>query len=256
MQGKVDHKNAIIGIIALTAFFLLWEFSSRNNLIDSQFVPPFSTVALEAGVLLEDGSLFHHIGSSLGRLFSGLGLAVVTGIPLGFFLSGWTPGFSNFMKPLLNNFSMLNPFALIPVFITILGIGEISKIGIIYWVLVWPVTFSTTVGIQAIDPEVMLVARSMGAKRRDIFFHISIPAAIAPIFQGLKTSLTLGFIVLLSAEMVGAETGLGWLVFNSQKNYNIPRMYVGILLVAIIGFVISGLLDYMQKSIVDWNQEA
>jgi NitT/TauT family transport system permease protein len=252
----MKNKGILISIVILAAFFALWEFAARRGLIDTQFVPAFSTVISEAGELLKDNALFVHIASSLGRLFAGLGLALVTGLPLGFFLSGWTPRLTAFISPLLNNLSLVNPFALIPVFITVLGIGEVSKIGIIYWVLVWPVIFATVAGVSAIDPAIIDVARSVGARGPKIFFDIIIPAAIHRIFAGLKTSLTLGFLVLLSAEMVGAETGLGWLVFNSQKNYNIPRLYVGVLMVAIIGFVISLLIDHLQKVIVVWEPEA
>jgi NitT/TauT family transport system permease protein len=252
----MKNKGILISIAILAAFFAFWEFAARRELVDTQFVPAFSTVISEAGELLQGNALFVHIASSLGRLFAGLGLALVTGLPLGFFLSGWTPRLTAFISPLLNNLSMVNPFALIPVFITILGIGEVSKVGIIYWVLVWPVIFATVAGVSAIDPALIDVARSVGAKGPKIFFDIIIPAAIHRIFTGLKTSLTLGFLVLLSAEMVGAETGLGWLVFNSQKNYNIPRLYVGILMVAVIGFVISVLIDRLQKVIVVWEPEA
>jgi NitT/TauT family transport system permease protein len=252
----MKNKGILISIVILAAFFAFWEFAAGRGLIDTQFVPAFSTVIGEAGELLRDNTLFVHIASSLGRLFAGLGLALATGLPLGFFLSGWTPRFTAFISPLLNNLAMVNPFALIPVFITILGIGEVSKVGIIYWVLVWPVIFATVIGVSAIDPAIIDVARSVGAKGPKIFFDIIIPAAINRIFTGLKTSLTLGFLVLLSAEMVGAETGLGWLVFNSQKNYNIPRLYVGILMVAIIGFVISVFIDRLQKVIVVWEPES
>lgn len=246
-------KNIFTSLIVLIAFFAFWEFAASRELIDTQFVPAFSTVIRESRELLGDHMLFVHIASSLGRLFAGLGLGLITGLPLGFLLSGWRPRFTAFVKPLMTNLSLVNPFALIPVFITILGIGEISKIGIIYWVLVWPVIFATAAGISAIDPAIINVARSMGARSLKVFFDIIIPSTLSYVFTGFKTSLTLGFLVLLSAEMVGAETGLGWLVFNSQKNYNIPRLYVGILLVALIGFMISMIIDKLQKSIIIWN---
>jgi len=136
----------------------------------------------------------------------------------------------------------------------LLGIGEASKVGIIFWVLIWPILFATASGVMQIDPAVVSIARSMGAGGIKIFFDIIVPGTINRVFTGLKSALTLGFIVLLSAEMVGAKSGLGWLVFNSNKNYNITRLYVGILFVAVIGFLLSVGIDKLQKNIVVWEE--
>jgi NitT/TauT family transport system permease protein len=251
----MKNKGFYISVIALCAFFVLWEIAARRGVIDTQFIPAFTTVIGESKGMLRDGTLPIHILTSLARLLGGLALALIVGVPLGFLLGGWTPRFTAFIKPLLTNLSLVNPFTLIPVFILLLGMGEVSKVGIIFWVLVFPVLFSTIAGVTQIDPAIIDISRSMGAKGLKVFKDIIIPASISHIFTGLKTSITLGFLVLLSAEMIGAEAGLGWLVFNSQKNYNIPRLYVGILMVAVMGFLLSVSIDKLQRSIVVWKEE-
>ncbi|MDR3363660.1 MAG: ABC transporter permease [Clostridiales Family XIII bacterium] len=253
-QIKKPNLGFFVSLVAIIAFFLLWEWASRSGAVDSQFVPPVSKVLGDAWALLLNGTLPIHILSSLARLFAGLGLAIALGIPLGFLLGGWAPKLAGFIRPLLMNLSMLNPFALIPVFMLLLGIGEASKVGIIFWVLIWPILFATASGVMQIDPAVVSIARSMGAGGIKIFFDIIVPGTINRVFTGLKSALTLGFIVLLSAEMVGAKSGLGWLVFNSNKNYNITRLYVGILFVAVIGFLLSVGIDKLQKNIVVWEE--
>jgi len=249
-------QNAAITVIAIAAFFGLWEIAARNGFVDAQFVPPVSVVFAEMRGMHEAGFLVGHILASLLRFFEGLGLALVVGIPLGYLLGGFSPRFSAFIRPLFTNLSLLNPLALIPVFIVLFGIGETSKVAIIFWVLVFPVIFSTAAGTAAIDPARISVARSMGTKGLRMFTSVVLPSAVSRIFTGIKSSVMIGFIVLISAEMVGANEGLGFLVHYSQKNYNIPRLYVSIVLVAAIGFLLSVFIERLHAAIVVWKEEA
>jgi NitT/TauT family transport system permease protein len=253
---KPSGKAALISGISIAALFAVWEAAARLRLIDTQFVPAFSTVMKESYELLITGKLLEHIGVSMGRLFMGILLAVATALPLGFLLAGWAPRLTAFIRPLFTNLSMLNPFTLISVFIILLGIGEGNKIGIIYWVILWPALFSTIAGVTRIDPQVVKAARVMGAKGMKLFFSVILPGSINRVFTGIKSAVTLGFTVLLSAEMIGSEAGLGWIIFNAQKNYNVPRMFVGIVFIAILGVLVSVLIDRLQKKIVIWEEGA
>jgi NitT/TauT family transport system permease protein len=158
------------------------------------------------------------------------------------------------LNPLLVNLSLVNPFTLLPVFILLLGMGEGSKIFVIYWVVLFPALFSTIAGINRIDPQLIKAARAMGSGGMKIFFDIILPGSAANLFTGIKSAITMGFTVLLGSEMLGARSGLGWIIFNSQKNYNIPRAYVGILFIALAGVIVSVLIDALQKRIVRWQE--
>ncbi|MDR3255004.1 MAG: ABC transporter permease [Synergistaceae bacterium] len=243
-----------ISVIVVAFFFLIWEIAARLNILDTQFIPAFSTVIKETLAMAASGDLFKHIFASLLRLFFGIGLAVLISLPLGFLLAGWTPRLSAFLNPLFTNLSMANPFTLIPVFMLLLGMGEVSKIGIIFWVTLWPALFSAISGVRQIDPVVLKAARAMGASGVKIFFAIILPGSVNRIFTGVKSSVTLGFTVLMGAEMIGSKAGLGFIIFTSNKNYNIPKLYVGILMIAITGALVNLLIEKMQKSIVVWEE--
>jgi NitT/TauT family transport system permease protein len=240
----------------IAAFFLIWEAAARLNLIDTQFIPAFSVVMREVFSLARSGALFVHISASVIRLFLGIILAVAAALPLGFMLAGWTPRTADFLNPLFTNLSMANPFTLIPVFILVLGMGEVSKVGIIFWVVLWPALFSTIAGVSQIDPEMIKAARAMGASGTKIFLSVILPGSVKRIFTGVKSSVTFGFTVLVGAEMIGAKAGLGFIIFTSNQNYNIPRLYVGILTIAVVGVAVSLFIERLQKLIVVWEESA
>ncbi|MFV0529359.1 MAG: ABC transporter permease [Lachnospiraceae bacterium] len=250
------RKRSTIAIaVFLLLFFAVWEIAVRAGWLDEQFIPAFSTIIREMLTLAASGQLLIHIVVSFLRILAGTLLAVGIGVPLGFLLAGWAPRLTAFLKPLLTNLSMLNPFTLIPVFIIVLGLGESSKIGLIFWVLIWPVLFSSIAGVGQLDPGLVKAARSMGAKGSKIFWAVILPGSIDRIFTGLKSAVTLGFTVLLGTEMIGSDTGLGWIIHNSQKNYNIPRMYVGIVCIAVLGLLVSLGIEKLQKRIVVWKED-
>ncbi|MDR0886704.1 MAG: ABC transporter permease [Clostridiales Family XIII bacterium] len=253
-NGKL--RNKIISIVAIVFFFVAWFIAGELELYDTQFVPGLGTVFAEAWHLIQNGVLLECISISVFRIVVGLSFSIVVGIPLGYLLGGFSPKFAAFIKPLLKNLSLVNCFTLIPVFILLFGIGEGSKMGIIFWVLVFPVMFATIQGVEQIDPAIINAARSMGAGKIKIFFDIALPAAATPVFAGVKSAASLGFLVLLSAETVGAKSGLGWLVFNSHANYNVPRLFVGILAVALFGFVFTAVIELAQKRIIVWKEES
>lgn len=246
-------KQRYINIIVIAVFFLIWELAARAGILDTQFVPAFSTVALKMFNMMLSGELFIHISISIQRMAIGFILATIVAVPAGFILGGWVPKVAEFFNPLFTNFSQVNPFTLIPLFIILFGIGEAGKISIIFWVILWPMLFTTMAGINQIEPILIKGARSMGANGLQIFFKVILPGSIGRIFTGIKTALTIGFTMLIGTEMVGAEAGIGWIISNSQKNYDIPKLYVGILTIAIVGALISVLADKLKESLIVWE---
>jgi NitT/TauT family transport system permease protein len=222
--------------------------------IEGQFIPPLSKVLLEIGKLAADGSLFLHIAASLQRTILGLFFAVSLAVPMGFLLGGVFPALSRQLRPLFRLFGQINAFALLPIFILFFGIGEVSKVAVIFWTTVWPVLFTTIVGVRNIDPIYIKSARSIGADRVAIFSKVILPAAAPVIFTGVRTGATHAFLMLIAAEMIGAKAGLGWLVHNSEMNAIIPRLFAAMITIAILGTIINYLLFMLEKSLVDWKQ--
>ncbi|MDU4960471.1 MAG: ABC transporter permease [Sporomusaceae bacterium] len=250
LTGMPDR---LIDLSGLAAFLLAWEFFPRLGVVDGQFIPPLTNVLREIVKLAVDGSLFIHIAASLQRILIGLLAAISLAVPLGFLLGGVFPAAAQQLRPLFRLFGQINAFALFPIFILFFGIGEAAKIAIIFWSTVWPVFFTTSVGVRNIDPLYVKSARAFGADKATIFFKVILPGAAPVIFTGIRSGATRAFLMLIAAEMIGAKAGLGWLVHNSEMNAIMPRLFAAMITIAALGMLLNWLLVRVEANIVDWQ---
>jgi NitT/TauT family transport system permease protein len=241
------------GMIAL---LLLWEAAPRLGWIDSQFFPSPSVIVQAGWKLAGTGELFVHIGVSLQRTVQGLLCAIALAVPLAFVLGGWFPRLTRFLRPLLNLFGQINAFSLFPLFVLFFGIGELAKFSIIFWSCLWPILFTTLAGVQGVEPIFVKVARSMGSGRLTLFLKVLLPGALPSIFTGVRIGATVAFLMLIAAEMVGAKSGLGWMVMNSQVNYQIPRLYLAAVIIALLGMALNYGIHWLEGRVVKWKEEA
>lgn len=246
-------KSKFLGSLSIILFLLLWEISPRIGLVKSTFVSPPSEVLLYYITLINDDNLFSHILISLLRSVSGFVLAIIIGVPLGFLLGGWFKTFERIVEPVLKFLGQFNPFSLFPIFILILGIGEISKIIMIFWVCLWPIIFNTTLGVREVDPLLIKSGKAMGLGKLKLILKIVFPASLAYIFNGLKLASGTAFFMLIAAEMMGASQGLGWLVWNAQVNFQIPKLYAGTVLISALGLIISHFFSVWEKKSLTWK---
>jgi NitT/TauT family transport system permease protein len=246
--------SVFIDNISIIAFFILWEVAPRVNLVPDTFISPLSLVISTLWDLLATGVLLPHIGVSLFRAICGLVLATVVGIPLGFLLSGWFRLFERIMSPVLRLLTEVNPFSLFPVFIVLFGIGEVSKIMMIFWVCLWPILLNTITGIQNVDGLLIKSARSLGVTGRQLFFKVILPAASPNIFHGLRTGAGVAFFMLIAAEMIGASSGLGWLVLNAQITYQIPKLFAATVMISALGLTLNYLFGRVEHKFLSWKE--
>ncbi|MBP2636241.1 MAG: ssuC 2 [Firmicutes bacterium] len=248
-----EAKERLIDVSGIVTFFALWEILPRIGVVDALFIPPLSVVLQTLWQLTAGGALFLHIAASLQRTLIGLALAVGTGLPLGFLLGGVYPALARQLRPLLRMLGQINGFSLFPIFILFFGIGEGAKVSIIFWSSVWPILFTTIAGIKQIDPLFIKSARSMGASRATIFWKVILPGAAPVIFTGVRTGATHAFLMLMAAEVIGASAGLGWLIHNSAMNSVIPRLFAGVISIALLGAAITYALHYLEELLIDWK---
>ena len=251
-----EAKNRIIDVSGIALFFILWEVLPHFGVIDGQFIPPLSVVLLTLWALAADGTIFIHSAASLQRTLIGLALATGLGLPCGFLLGGVYPKLARQLRPLLRMLGQINGFSLFPIFILFFGIGEGAKVSIIFWSSIWPVLFTTIAGIKQIDPLLIKSARSMGASRAIIFWKVILPGATPVIFTGVRTGATHAFLMLMAAEVIGASAGLGWLIHNSAINGVIPRLFAGVISIAVLGTAITYALHYLEELLIDWKAAA
>lgn len=247
MKNHLQHlRNQFINSSGIITLFLVWEIVPRMELVDPQFVPPLSQVLLFIGKLAASGKLFLHIAASLQRIFIGLLLAVVIAVPTGFILGGGFPTLSRRLAPLFKLLEQINPLCLSVIFMLFFGIGEQVKVMIIFWATIWPILFTTIVGVQQVDPLYIKIARSFGADKFTIFSKIMLPGAAPVIFTGIRAGATYAFFILVIAESMGAYFGLGRLIRTSA--------FGAVIIIALLGMMLDYLLYLLEVSLLGWNR--
>ncbi len=242
-------------MVAIGAFLVVWEALPRLGLIDTFLLPPVSVVLKKLFSLAFSGDLNGHLMSSLRRSLSGFGLSIAIGIPLGVCM-GWFKRFEKLVDPLLQVFRNTSILALFPVFILIFGLGEVSKVAIIFWGTIWPTLLNTISGVKSTDPLLVKSARSMGVSQIVLFWKVVIPAALPSILTGIRLSAANAVLILVAAEMLGANSGLGFFIFYSEQAYAIPEMYAGIVAISILGCMVNYTLIGFERRLTGWKERA
>ncbi|GAB4070906.1 ABC transporter permease [Ancylobacter sonchi] len=237
---------------SLVAVFALWELLPRLGLVDRVWFPPFTQVLGVIVQMLRSGELQNHIAGSLIRSVIGFGLAVSLAVPLGLVI-GWYARVRDFLTSALEFFRNTSALALLPVFILFLGIGEASKIGIVTFACFFPILLNTISGVKSVDPLLIKSARSLALSAPAIFAKIILPSAVPSVFTGFRLAAQSSILVLIAAEMVGATRGLGYLINYAQFNFLIPKMYAGILTIALIGLAVNQLLVTAERRLSRWR---
>lgn len=259
MNGEINKfllsmNNKLKNIVAILIFLLLWEIAPRLGLVNPAFLPPISDISITFLDTIISGELAENIIISLERAATGFGLALIVSIPLGIIM-GWYKKFEKFIDPLLQTFRQTSALALFPVFILFFGIGEISKFFIVFWATLWPILLNTISGVKYVDPLLIKSARSMSLTDTELFKKVILPSAIPSIMTGIRLGATASVLVLVAAEMIGAKSGIGFMVINSQYNFEIQKMYVAIITLAILGLICNYTLVWLEKRMTVWKED-
>ena len=253
MGFKLTSRRVIDSSVGIVLFLALWEALPQLGVVNPGYLSPPSAVLGAVLDLASSGDLLKHLQASLLRSFAGLLLAIACGVSLGLVM-GWFARVESVLDPLLQFFRQTSALALFPVFILFLGIGELSKIAIIFWASFWPILLSTISGVKQVDGLLINSALSMGANRWFLFTKIVLPAASPSIFTGIRLAGAYCITALVAAEMIGAHSGLGFLTLNSLEVFQIPSMYAGILLLAVVGLLLNFLLALLERRFTYWRR--
>ena len=239
--------------IAIVLFLALWEILPRIGVVSAAFLPPLSTVIETGWQLYQSGQLTTHLSVSLTRSVIGFFLALLIAIPLGLMI-GWYKLVAETLNPLLELFRNTTALALMPVFILFLGIGEVSKISLLVYACTWPILLNTISGVQNVDPLLIKSARTMGLPPHKLFRKVILPAAIPTIFVGIRLAGAISVLALVAVEMFGSKAGLGYLIIYSQYSFEIPQMFVGILVMTLVGLAFNYGLLAIEKHFTAWKK--
>lgn len=247
LAGRTATRSLLILVL-----LAVWEIAPRNDWVNPIFLPPLSDVLDAAWRLTTDGTLGHHVGASLTRSVVGFGIAVVAGVTLGL-LIGWYRFLADLLTPVLEILRNTAALALLPVVTLLLGIGETAKISLVVYAALFPILLNTLTGVRTVDPLLIRSARSLNLPPHQIFIKVVLPSAVPSIFTGLRMGAAASILVLVAAEMIGAKSGLGYLIQASQLNFQIANMYVGIIAIAALGLLANYGLLAVQRRLSGWR---
>ena len=239
--GASILKSGIISWILLIA---IWQIASLFNSPD--FLPsPLKTLeglkdVFDSGVLMED------IGISLQRVAIGWGRGILIAIPIGLLIGAFKP-VRALIEPLINFFRFVPAIGFLTLFLMWFGVGEASKTVLITYASMFPIIINTVAAVGAIEQTRYQAAESLGASRWQRFIHVTVPGAMPGMFTGVRLGLSAAIISIVGAEMLAADSGLGYLIYTSRLYYRTDWIFVGIVILGILGFLADRLLRLLAK---------
>jgi len=239
-------------VLSPVVLLAIWEAGAIVGVVDTRFFPAPTKIFAALWELVRSGEMLGHVAISLQRILIGFILGAVPGIVIGLAV-GLFPLARAVFQPLVDGLFPIPKIALLPMMIMLFGIGEGSKYAIIAIAVVFLVLINTETGVRNIDRIYFDVARNYGASQRMFFTDIALPGALPLIMAGLKLGMGVALIVIVSAEFVGAKSGIGYFIWNSWSIFQVEWMYAGLMVTAILGFVSALLLGALERLLVPWK---
>lgn len=252
-----DKALLVICAIALpSSIIILWELSTRFELIDELFLPSLSSIGSELVRMFSRGyaghSMIKHIGMSLFRVYTAFGIGSILGISLGL-LMGYYKYIRAAFYLVTEILRPIPPLAFITLFILWFGIGELSKVMIILYGGTLIVMLNTISGVNSCLKEKILAAHTLGAKDLDVFMYVIFPSALPYIFTGMRVALSVDFGILVASELLAGDVGIGFIIQDASTFFNVKALFVGIFLIGFFGVVSDLILRIVSNRIVHWQ---
>ncbi|MEG2171974.1 MAG: ABC transporter permease [Desulfovibrionaceae bacterium] len=243
-------------VVSLGFFVLLWQIIAMNS--NTDFFPTPLMVWDEALRLLQNpvggNSIFMHVYYSMRRVLIAYFWALLLGLPLGLYM-GWNRVCEKIVMPVFELLRPIPPIAWIPIAILWLGVAEGSKIFICFVGAFVILVLNAYTGMRYVDPLLIDAARSFGSTRNQQFYNVAVPACLPSIFAGVQNALSMAWMCVLAAELVGAREGVGFIIIQGMDLNNPPMILVGMILIGIVGSVLASSLRWVEKALCPWRRE-
>ena len=232
-------RSPWIVVIVLVVSVILWDLAARLTI--PILLPPPVDVAKAAWKSASDGTLFRHIGASYFRIITGWAIGCALAVPVGI-LAGRLKWVRAVLDPYIEFFRFIPPIAFVTLFMIWFGLGEMSKVMLIIYTAFFTTFLSTLAGALGVETERIRAAQCLGASRSQVFFRVIVPATVPHIVTGVRLSLGLAFMTVIAAEFIAAQTGVGYMIFSARLFAQTEYVFVGILVLGLMGFVANWIL--------------
>lgn len=256
---SLSECRGVLAAISIATVLLLWWLITALQLVPPLFLPSPAQVGRKfievADQGFMDATLWQHLAASLQRIFLSLFAAILIGVPLGMAmgLNAWVRGL---IDPLVELYRPIPPLAYLPLLVIWFGIGETTKVLLIFLAILAPIIIATTHGMTVANGNRIRAVRSLGATRTQIIQTVILPAALPNILTGVRIGLGAGWSTLVAAELVAAKRGLGYMVQSAAQFLVTDVVLLGIIVIAVIAVLIELSLRALQKQLTPWYGKA
>lgn len=250
--GFAPKPHRWVGIFVFVCLILFAEWGTRAGWISALTLPRPSDVIATIYGLYESGLLFKHLGPSLGRLLIGALIGTSIGISIGV-LIGLFSHIRSGLIPLVAAIFPIPKIALLPLFVIWFGIGEGSKYALIAFGTFTPIVVATYGAVDNVDRTLIRMGQSFGLSWWSIVRKIVLPGAMPGILSGLRISLAIAIILLVAAEMLGAEFGIGAYILEAGSLYDLERLFAGVVILSMLGVLVSAMIGAMERRLLSWR---
>lgn len=248
LWGKIPNWAWLL--ISLAAAVALWLFASAMR--PMTFANP-AQVWSAFLAKLTDGSLLPHVGASLSRVLIGFGLAFVVSIPVAF-LMAWYDPFRHVVEPWIQFIRNIPPLAYVFLLVAFLGVGQESKITVIFIAAFLVMVITIYQGVKGVDTTLIKAAWVLGASQKDVFFKVIIPASTPFILVAARLGLSTSLTTLMASEIVGGDRGIGMMIQKASGYYDMATVLMGIILLGIIGICFEKIVRFLERRFTGWQE--
>ena len=249
----LNQEKKILGTIAVVLFLVVWELVGNvYQLINPMFMSAPSLIAKAGVELFRSGEIWNDLYVSGVEFAWGFALSVVVGIPFGIGI-GWYKNMAYIFDPFINAMNATPRVALLPLIIIWLGIGILSKIGIIFIGAVFPLMINTRDGVKTTPITLVDAARSFGASQWQIFKSVVVPSTVPFVLTGLRLAVGRSLIGVFVGELYAATAGIGFMITVAGATFQTDKVFVGILIFIITGLVATDILDRIERRFDEWR---
>lgn len=252
---KVDSpaKSLAIGTISLLLFITAWELFCRLGFIEPLFMPAPSRILARADKMIDNGQLIAHTLASTRRVMVGFTVSSLVAIPFGIFL-GSSRFFMAVFDPLISLLRPLPSMSWIPLSLLWLGITETQKYSIVFMGSFAPSLLYIIEATKSIDPLLIRAAKNLGATRLDVMREVILPGALPQIIAGLKVMLGIAWTCIISAELVAAREGLGFMIMNGKEYFQTDTVLLGMVMISVTVMIIDVVFRKIEKKLLPWTR--
>jgi len=255
---RVLGEGSSLGVSLVSAglMFAAWWIASHTGWVKPLFLPRPEAIwiAFQQSLAgdIDGHTLYGHFAASVARVFAAFVLAVTVAVPVGLAM-GVSRVARGVFDPPIEFYRPLPPLAYLPLMVIWFGIGETSKIILLFLAIFAPVALAARAGVRSVSQEQIQAARSMGASPWQVVLHVIAPGALPEILVGLRIGMGVGWTTLVAAEMVAADAGLGKMVFNAANFLRTDVVMLGTIVIGIVAFAFEMLMRWVEKRAAPWK---